>query len=418
MNNRIDQFLLGSKDKIQRDSIVWNIIASVLNASLVIIYTFLISFIMNETSSGIFSLAYSNAMLFATIGYYGVRVFQATDLKKKYDFLTYLFTRIITGLFMILICISFIIIKGYTGTKAIMVFLLSIYKLLDVLEDVLNGHLQLCGRLDIAMKAMSIRLSSVILIFAIILIIYHDLIFATIASIIISIIILLFIINRTSSYFNVISLKLKWNKVLSLVKDCFPIFLGNFLYLYIINAPKYAIDDFLTLEEQAYYAYIYMPSNVINLFSGIIIYPMLLVLATYWLKKQYIQLKKHLKKILLWIIVITIFVESIAAILGIPILSFVFSTNLTAYKVPFLILLFGGGCTAIVSLTINTLTVIRKQNIIVEGYFICAVLNSILSKYIVLKYNIKGAAIMYTISMLLLSMGFYIYLILKLKDKS
>ena len=61
--------------------------------------------------------------------------------------------------------------------------------------------------------------------------------------------------------------------------ECMPLFIGSYLTLYVGNAPKYAIDDFLELKYQTYYGILYMPSFVINLLSGFVFKPLLVDLS-------------------------------------------------------------------------------------------------------------------------------------------
>lgn len=80
--------------------------------------------------------------------------------------------------------------------------------------------------------------------------------------------------------------------------------------------------------------------------------------------------------------------------------------NLKPYRVPFLILLAGGGITGIISILTYTITVMRKQQIIAILYGCVAVIAQVITGIMVKRYEITGATVTYTGAMLLLGIIF------------
>ena len=90
-------------------------------------------------------------------------------------------------------------------------------------------------------------------------------------------------------------------------------------------------------------------------------------------------------------------------LLGIPILSILYKTDLNAYKIDLIILLIGGGMYALSNFLIIVLTTIRKQNKLIGIYVISSILVYFLSNKLVSLFGITGATLTYTFSMILVS---------------
>ena len=58
-------------------------------------------------------------------------------------------------------------------------------------------------------------------------------------------------------------------------KSEFFVFANSFAGIYVLNAPKYAIDNYLTEDVQAIFGYIMMPATVITLFTQFVFMPYL-----------------------------------------------------------------------------------------------------------------------------------------------
>lgn len=181
-----------------------------------------------------------------------------------------------------------------------------------------------------------------------------------------------------------------------LLKLCFPLFAGAFLSFYIGNAPKYAIDATLSDDLQACYGFIAMPVFVIGLLNSFIFNPMLYKLTRLWNSGK---VKKFVIQTILQsgiVFLITIICIGGAYLLGIPVLSWLYNTDLSPYKTELLILLLGGGFLGLSGLLSAFITIIRCQKWIMWGYLFIAILAFIFSNPIVKMYRMLGAAILYT----------------------
>lgn len=420
----IKEFITSNKKmNIKQGSYFWNTCSGTLSAFQSVLFLMIITRVLNIVEAGIFTIAYTNANLFANIGRYGVRNYQATDVSHKFSFCDYLISRYIsTGIMVVISCGYLFFVsqtRSYPLNKTVIILAMCISKVLDSVEDVYYGHYQSQNRLDIAAKILTARLLMLYVSFIAILIIFKNLVLAIVMSTLISAVIVIYGICITKKEGFLYRSKYSIENIKHIFISCFPLFVGTFLSFYITNAPKYAIDAQLDETVQACYGFISMPIFVISLMNNFVFQPMITNLAISWEKKEY---SKFIKSI--WIECLILFCITLIAVLGgyllgIPVLSILYKTNLSSYKGDLLILLCGGGMLALSGFFIVVLTIVRMQKDSVWGYIITAILAYILSPILVSGYGIRGASLLYLILMSLSAMifgGMIIYKVLKMKN--
>lgn len=403
------KFLLQSKNT-ERDSYLWNTMGSLLIAFQPVVMLMILTRTLGLKDAGVLTIAYANANLFLTIGKYGMRNFQVSDIKEQFSFYQYEISRFITSVLMITISACYVLYmhnrNSYTEEKSLTIIWMCLLKGIDAIEDVFHGFYQQKERLDVAGKALAIRMTITIVVFGLGLIILRNLLQALIIATIVSFVIFLLFTNWTYAYFRNKKEALNWKAVFMLLKICFPLFLGAFLLFYIGNAPKYAIDNVLTDELQACYGFIAMPVFVIELLNGFIFNPMLHKMSVFWQERK---MKLFVVNILIQIgiiVVITMVCILGAYICGVPILSWMYHTDLAPYKTELLILLLGGGFLGLSGFLAAINTIIREQRKLMHGYLIIAAFAYFFSDKIVASYQIFGAAVLYTMLMAVLSLLF------------
>ena len=303
------------------------------------------------------------------------------------------------------------LVNNYTMEKTMIIFWMCLFKIPDAIEDVYYGDYQKKGRLDIGAKAIAWRLILTLALFSCILIIFKDLLIALVISTIFTFVIMIMFIKCTVCDF-VETRNKSWGKIIELLKQCFPLAVGAFLSFYIGNAPKYAIDSILNDELQACYGFIAMPVFVIGLLNNFIFVPILYKMSCLWEERK---IKAFIQRMLIQIIII--FMITLACVIGayligVPVLSILYSTDLAPYKTELLILLLGGGFLGLSGLLNTMITIIRFQKSLLWGYGVIAVAAFALSNYIVRQWEMLGAALLYTLLMVALCIIFVIIFVL------
>lgn len=413
-----------NEKSMEKDSYIWNMAGSMLMAFQSVIMLMILTRTLGLVESGIFTIAYANANLFLNIGKYGMRYFQVSDVKRQFSFEEYRMSRVITVAAMILVSVVYTLYvsvnNGYSMEKTQVIIWMCLFKVVDAVEDLYNGYYQQKNRLDVAAKCLTLRMSITIVIFGAGLIILRDLLVSLIISTVLTACLFLVFKNWTICEFRKEKGTLKRENVLLLLKVCFPLFAGAFLSFYIGNAPKYAIDARLTDELQACYGFIAMPVFVVGLLNNFIFNPMLYNMTALWNEGK---VKEFVMKVVRQAGIVVIITGACvvgAYLLGIPVLSILYNTDLSAYKPELLILLLGGGFLGMAGLLNAVITIIRYQKSLMWGYAVVALLALICSDKVVEKYEIMGASVLYAVLMGILCLiftGLFVAGVLKNKNK-
>lgn len=414
--------LLEKTKNIKRSSYLWNAINAIISA----LQNPVILLVMTRTNgvydAGVFSIAFAVATLMLYVGLYGLRRFQSSDLDEKYTFREYHGMRILTCALMIFVsviyCIYGMVFTGYSSEKAAVIFMICIVKVCQAYSDVYHGCMQQKGRLDVATKASSVRYTLEMVAYIVLLILTHNLILSTAAFMVASIIGLLLTSVNAGRNYCVYKPSFKMDKIKGLAIEGFPLFASLFLNMYISNAPKYAIDAFLTEEVQAVYNMIFMPAFAVMLIGNFIFNPILTIYAELWLvgtKEAIRKLKSHIRKQSLLIAGLTVLGLAIAATIGIPVLSLIFGVDLGEYRLELCVVMVGGGALAYATYFSTVITIIRMQKTLIVCYGIIALAAKIMSKFFVLSYGIMGAACMYALLIIILAVLLCVITIWRIK---
>lgn len=392
-----------SKNNIERRTAIWNMVSSILGAAQSAIFLLVVTHVCDAVYAGIFSIATTLGYQIIAIGSYGMRNFQATDVKQKYKFKEYLLSRYFTSIAMFIFLIGYVWIKDYNTEKALIILAFGVYKAVDVIEDVFHGEFQRYNRLDIGAISMTIRYVISFLVFAVVLITSHNLLFACICEAVISVLVFIILTYEVIKPRKILSVKGALKHTGWLLRDCFPLFIGGFLYLYVCNAPKYAIDNCLSQESQMYFAILFMPVFVVNLLSSFVYRPLLVRMAICWNEKRNKEFWHMVMTQIALIFVLTIMGILGAYLCGTQILSLVYGVDVNPYRNCLVLLMFGGGFAALIGFLINVLTVMRLQTLLLLGYMVASVAALIVSNPIVSKLGIFGASVLYVGLMVLVA---------------
>lgn len=415
MKKKICSFLTND-DNVLKTSYFWNTLAGLLNAGQSVVILMVISRINGLEDAGIFSIANAIASLLLTVGNFGMRNYQVTDVNEKYSFSDYISSRFFTDLLMVFGILYYIIkgwlLDGYSFHKMIIIFLVCLLKLLDSIEDVFEGRFQQTGRLDIAARCLAMRYIIVLTVLCGLIILTANIMISFIVSVFVSGGIIVWYVRNIFIFFGKADYKLELHKVKLLLGECLALFGGAYLSMYIGNAPKYAIDSAMASKEQACFNFVFMPVFVVGLLNNFIYQPVLGRLAVKWKKREYSTFVKMIMMQCGFLAIVVIVVLLGGYLLGIPVLSLLYNTDLSGYKQELLILLFGGGMLALSGFLNVVITIMRRQKWLLVGYGLVAFVALFCSKYIVVSYGTVGAAFLYTALMVCLVLAFIVELVI------
>ena len=394
----------------QKQIYIWNIVGSTLNALLSVLLLMVASLLLNNRETDIFSLAWSFGMQALTVGTFQVRLYQSTDTNEKYSFNQYFIFRIITTLAMVLYSAGYVIISGYSNYKAIIVFLICLARTVDGFSDLFQGWFQQKERMDLSGKALSAHSLTLLFVFAPVLFITENLMLTSILMCVGNIITFFLFDYR---YFAMMKKEHKTtaahpskNFLIKLASASLPLFINAYIIMDIFNQPKFSIDlaigsGLLADGSQKIYNILFLPASVLNLIF-LMFRPLITQMAVVWNKNERKEFLKIIKNISLGLLGMSVIVLIGGWFLGCPVLSFVYSTPLSDYRIVLIIAIIGGLFNTFMYLMDNAITVIRCHSFLIIAYAVAWIYTILTVKFFVNNYGLLGASICFASSMLLL----------------
>ena len=403
------------KDTQFRKNFIWNTLGTGLNAFNSLFFMIIATRVNGIEQAGVFTIAFSTACILYAIGLYAGRVYQVTELDEKISDKDFIINRIITCFSMIVFLILFCIFRKYNLEKTVIFLLLTIYKALEAFSDTIYGILQKHDKLDIVGKSLFIKSLLSILLFLIIDLLIGNIIVAIISMIIICVIINITYDFRKAYKYVDFKQKINWENVINILKKGFFIFAISFLGMYVVNAPKYSIDSYLTSDFQTIFGIIVMPATIMSLVAQFLIHPYLNQIVELYKTKNLKGLEKLILKMLGIIGCFGVLATILGYILGTQILGLIYGIDLSMYKIGLSIIIISATLYTIGTVCSSILTTVREtfsQFVIYVGVSIFAyIISTILTKYI----GINGSIIAYFFIMVSQALSYFIYTKIKLK---
>lgn len=409
--NGLKRLFVQSKN-IKRDSYIWNMMSALLFALQSAIVLLVIPRTNGLEDAGVFSIAYAVGSLMYYVGEYGVRRYQVSDVNEELSFTDYHSHRVVACALAVIASAVYTAYcymrQEYTGYKAYIVFMVCMVKAVEAYSEVYFGRYQQVGRLDVSAKTNLYRTFIGMVSFMIALVITHDMALSMTVWLIAVILAFLTSSLAVMKDFAHLEFKFRWDRIWKIFVDCFPLFAGYFMLLYVSNAPRYAIDAYMTDTDQACYNFIFMPVFAIGLFANFIFNPILVDLAHKWDDHEVKGFAKIVVRQIFVIFGITLLAIAVALTIGCPVLGAMYKADLSAYRIDLAILMIGGGMLALVNFFAVVITVMRFQKHLTAGYIVMAVLAGLTAGRAVSTYGIRGATVLYTILLGILSAIFAI----------
>lgn len=422
-----------------RKTYFWNTLSGLIMAFQSVVMLMILMRVCDVYVAGVFTIAYANANLFLNIGKYGVRNYQASDVRETFSFRDYATARVVSSLAMMVCGTAYLAWSAasldYNASKTLVIFFMCAFKLVDAIEDVYHGDYQRQGRLDVAARVLSLRLTTTIVLFGGCVFVSGDLLISLIISTVYTAIFFLCSVRYVRNRYGMPtprsiyprsgdsgrgeSLRVPWGAAKKLLKDCFPLFLAAFLLFYIGNAPKYAIDACLGDADQAYYGFISMPVFIVSLLASFVYAPLITPLSRKWDEGDIGGFAKVFVKQIVIVFGITVACDAATLIAGVPVLSAMYNVDLSPYLIELIILVSGGGFLALATLFTLGITIVRRQEKLIWGYIGVSVLALCASFPIVQSFGITGASWEYLALMIALAVwfGMLFFIVVRKNDR-
>lgn len=392
-----------------RKNFIWNLIGSTFNSFTSLFFMIIVTRINGTDIAGIFTFAFSFACLMQVISNYAGRSYQVTELDESIGDSDFVYSRIVTCILMILCSILFLLVRGYSKYKIMVMFLLILFRVIESLAEVLYGIIQKNNSLyQVGVSLFWKGFLSVVLFF-IVDYFTKDLLLS-IGGIIAINLLILFIYDKRNvlaCHFHFSKIDLK--KIKKILCGGFFVFIFTFLTQYVMNASKYAIDGLLSNEAQTIYGILSMPATIMLLCSQFLVQPFLVTLTEHLKENRMKQFASLVFRLALATFGFGILAEIVCYFLGIPVLELVYGIELSDYKVSLLVIVLGATFFGISYIISTSLVAMRKNMMQTVIYGLVSIFTLVLSNYFVRFHGIMGATIAYFCTMCVLLFFYIIY---------
>ena len=382
-----------------RRAFLWNMIGSVINAGATMLLTIVATRLAGVEQGGILGLAFGLCQVFATFANCEVRPFQSTDLDEQFRFGEYYGLRILTCAAMTVLCAAYVFGFQYSGEKALVIFSICMFKMLDAFSDVFQGLFQQQGHLEYAGQALALRVFLAGCAYTVTLWLTQNSILAAVSMPAASVLcIVLFDMRVAKRFVDRVRPVFSGAACRKILSACLPLFASSFMNMYILNATKMQVDAVIP-QMQGYWTPLYMPAAIINLFSIFAFRPMLTTLRAKWNAKERNAFRRIVFVLIGWVIAVTLGVLAGAWFLGIPVLQLLYGLPLAPYRNVLMIVLLGGGLNALATVLYYVITIMRRQYFLLLGDGVTFAATLLITPLFVRAQGLAGAGLAYLCSM-------------------
>lgn len=391
----------------------WNTVGSGIYALSSMFLAFAAMQLAGPEEGGVFGFGFSTfGQQMFIIAYFGIRPFHITDSSYEYSYDNYRSLRRITAFSAAAAAAAYLLLMYAAGSyslhKALIVFLLALYKISDGIADLYESECQRCGVLWIGGKELALRtvLASAVLI--VVMALSRNVFAACTAAVLVQYgCIIGFKLYTEKHVFYTAASANTARPVRRLAGSTVLLFLSVFVDFYIFSAAKYAIDSLLTDADSGVFNILFMPTSVIYLAANFIIKPYMTRLSAVYEEGDHSEFSTVLRKLKYGVLLLSALALAGAALLGKPVLMLLEYLLGSGYEgvfsskwLIFVLIILGGCFYALSNLYYYILIIMRRQKLIFEIYCAVAVIAFILSRLAVQHFGLMGAAAVYPCYML------------------
>lgn len=409
---------LESRGQLGRDYL-WNTAASLMSSLAVVIMG--VAIMRSGTTDsfaraqyGLFTLALAIGQQYQTVGLYEVRTFHVTDVRRRFDFGTYLSTRLLTCLVMV----GLIAYHSWSASTKdpypafTVIAAMALLRIFDAFEDVYYSEFQRSGRLDIAGKACFARIFTTTFLWSGLYWFTQDLLVSTIITFVVTCVVLVVAYGLPARGVFPLLPSLNVLGIGGILWECLPLFIAAFLNQYLANAPRFAIHASLGDEELGVFAIIYMPAVAINMLSLFVFRPLLTRMALRWAEGKRVEFLSIVRKGLMTTAAAFVVVAAVTYVIGAPLLTLVFGTDVSGYVGELMVLVLAGALNAAGVILYYALATMRRLRAVLVVYVVAGGTAYLIAPMLTKSHAMMGASLAYATTMGLLAILFVVFMLI------
>jgi len=384
-----------------RKDYTWNTIGTSANAFVSLLLLIAVTRINGIVESGTFTICFSFAILFFTIGLFGGRIYQISDVRGEFDSRTYIFLKFITSAAMFLAAVVFVLINSYDSGRVALLLSLVVYKILDAIADPLYGVMQRQGRLYFAGISMTLKASVGFVAFVAVDLATYNILWASLCLLAANaFFIAVYDIPHARKLERIGRLAQGGVKpVFILLKASVFIFAFALLASLLVNIPRYFVDFYqLHPADLGWFGIVIMPATLMNLFVQFVIQPKLVPLSERYAASEYASFGRTVHKLILVSLGFGAVAIAVTWLIGCPVLSFIYDVDLYPFRTGLTLVVLAGTINTMTMIYSNILSIMRRFKMQLVNYLIATASVFVASAALIINDTVNGAILAFLIA--------------------
>lgn len=379
--------------------------------------TFIIVWISGYDDAGKFSITMSIASTFYAISGFGMRNFQASDVRDEYSEKSYLSSRIITCLLALVGTLIYSLTLGYDWYLILCINTYMIFKTSEAIVDVLHGSMQKKWLYKEIGISFLIRGFLSIIVFSITLLVSKSLLLA--------IILMAISVYFEIYFYDIKNYKINFKKIgrttkqeiVKLLIVCIPFATVTFLTNYLVTFPRIQVKAMLGNEILGIYTTFANPALIIQVAASFVFTPLITLFANLYKEENTKEFYKTLFKTILVTLFVGVVGYVVAKLLGKYVMGILFGKEIVPYSYLLCEVIIVSTLTALSWLFTSIITVFRKQWVLIVGSVSSLLVMLLFAKKIIKKNHLSGVNILLMICYLIMIILYFLFTVYFLNKK-
>ena len=139
--NNVYAYLLNKKVSLKENTL-WYTMGTMCSSATSFLLMIYVTRILGVDEAGVFSISYSVGQLMLSIGWFGTRQFQVSDINEEFKFSDYLSLKLFMTIIMMVGCLIYSVFLHFNTYKMLVTFLYCLFLICDVFADLFSARFQ------------------------------------------------------------------------------------------------------------------------------------------------------------------------------------------------------------------------------------------------------------------------------------
>lgn len=364
------------------------------------------------TESGNFTFALALSYIFFTIGIWGGRTFQTSDVKLFFKQNHYVNARVLLALTMIILALVFCAMSGYSQYELELILMLVACRVVETVSDAMYGVMQINKKLYLSGRSLIYKAVLGLCVFGIVDFMTHNLILSSLGILIVNLTILFIYDLRVANRLAVINISPSGiindlSILISVMRKTFWVFLVSLLLIMFINIPRYFIYIYKP-EELGYFGIVIMSATALSLMSTLTLQPLIVELSKLYRAGKLNYMSLDVRRIVNINIYIGVGALIVIMSFGVKLLNLLFGVSFEGYGQAIIIATIGGIALALTGVYMTILSIMRRFKAQVWVVTTITILLTVFSFYLSSIYNLDIAVYLFSTASIIQLIVIYI----------